>query len=107
MGCGASRNNRVHPLPPDGALPPLDGATFARDFCEQDGRVRDLAALCRRVFRGGVSAGARAEVWPRLLGVFPPGASSRRCDELAVQQALEYTRLRAAGLALASGGAAV
>eukprot|EP00892_Ulva_mutabilis_P012409 jgi/Ulvmu1/9540/UM053_0029.1 len=45
-------------------------------FLDSSGRLRDAAALRRRVYAGGVAPELRKEVWKFLLGVYEPESSA-------------------------------
>lgn len=45
-------------------------------FLDANGRLRDAAALRRRVYSGGVAPELRKEVWKFLLEVYDPGSSA-------------------------------
>jgi len=54
-----------------------------------DGAVDD-GALRTAAFYGGVAAEARLLAWPRLLGVYPAGASTAECAAVLAAKTAEY-----------------
>jgi hypothetical protein len=100
MGCGASSSkNAVHPLggtdSPPLSLPELQELMAS-------GAGGELQTLRRLAFERGLAPVARAEAWPILLGVHPPGPSA--ADRAVGNEALwsEYESLRTQGEALAN-----
>lgn len=64
--------------------PPLRPEEVRRD---EEGRLENWGQLLRAVQHGGVAPELRAELWPALLGVFPP-------DSTQAQRDTELERLR-------------
>lgn len=77
------RGSPPAPLTPDEWALHLDGA----------GRLRDPAALWRRVYGGGVAPELRAEVWKFVLGVYDLDSCSAARKARARDLAERYERL--------------
>ena len=102
MRCCAARRRsrrRVHPAPSD---EPVSAAELAA-LQDAEGALTEpaAAALRRAVFRRGVAPDARAEAWPLLLGVFPPGSTRAERQRSLEEKRQQYAAHREAGERLA------
>jgi hypothetical protein len=69
---------------------PLGDVEF-RNFLDSDGRIVQMQELRQRIFDGGCEHQKRKELWPIILGVFPPG-----CPQMTFKQRGDFLRLKSA-----------
>ncbi|XP_063241502.1 TBC1 domain family member 15 [Bacillus rossius redtenbacheri] len=81
------------PRPPCPRGPPLSVDQWARCL-DEEGRVPDPDRVKDIIFRGGVSASLRYEVWKFLLGYFPWGSTHAERQQLRKRRVEEYFQMK-------------
>ena len=53
------------------------------DSFEDDGKIKDVPGLLKRIFQGGVDTTVRVHVWKYLLEYYPWDSTAREREEVA------------------------
>lgn len=61
---------------------------------DAEGRVKDVDELKKKIFRGGLGAGIRKEVWKFLLGFYPWNSTTDERKALLKRKTDEYFRMK-------------
>jgi hypothetical protein len=63
-------------------------------FFDEQGSVKDVDTLKKRLFYGGLEPSLRKEAWKFLLGYFPFASTHEQREEIKLKKAVEYTQYK-------------